>query len=292
MQQLDHYFRHHHEFPKIEVEQGFRFVEYRSYERSSKMQVWSAQHFIVFVLQGEKIIEAGGGRYAIQADEALFLRKGSYLMSEIPIKRGVFQSVLFFLDEPFLEHFARRHADLLPAPNRPSSAPAIPLHITEPVSQFYHAVLPYFNTPLNEARRRGLTLKLEELLLHLIAEPDNQSFALFLNGLLNGKPSIASVMEQNFRLNLPLKTFAHLAQRSLSTFKRDFRSTYDCPPGQWLLQRRLQHAAHLLRHTGLPVSEAATEAGFQDASHFSAAFRAQFGKSPSEFRRRMADYSL
>lgn len=290
--QLDQYFAYADTFPKIEVEEGFRFVEYRSYERTNRTRVWSAQHLIVFVLQGEKVIEAGGAKFQMAADEALFLRKGSYLMSEIPIDQGVFQSVLFFLDEPFLEQFARRHADLLPSPNRASQAPAIRLHITEPVSQFYHAVLPYFNTPLNEARRRGLTLKLEELLLNLIAEPENASFALFLNGLLQSKPTIASVMEQNFMLNLPLPAFAQLAQRSLSAFKRDFKAAYAQPPGQWLHERRLQHGAHLLEHTGLPVTQIAFECGFQDLSHFSAAFKKLHSLSPSDYRKRAAAHSF
>jgi AraC-like DNA-binding protein len=291
MHQLDQFFKSSRDFPKIEVEEGFRFIEYRSYERTNRMRAWSAQHFIVFVLQGEKVIEAGGAKFPITADKALFLRKGSYLMSEIPIDQGVFQSVLFFLDEPFLEQFARRHADLLPSPNRASQAPAIRLHITEPVSQFYHAVLPYFNTPLNEARRRGLTLKLEELLLNLIAEPENASFALFLNGLLQSKPTIASVMEQNFMLNLPLPAFARLAQRSLSAFKRDFKAAYAQPPGQWLHERRLQHGAHLLEHTGLPVTQIAFECGFQDLSHFSAAFKKAHRLSPSDYRKRAAAHS-
>jgi AraC-like DNA-binding protein len=290
--QLDQYFAYADDFPKIEVEKGFRFIEYRSYERTNRTRVWSAQHLIVFVLQGEKIIEAGGAKFPIAADEALFLRKGSYLMSEIPIAQGVFQSVLFFLDEPFLEQFAQRHADLLPNPNRASQAPAIRLHITEPVSQFYHAVLPYFNTPLNEARRRGLTLKLEELLLNLIAEPENASFALFLNGLLRSKPTIASVMEQNFMLNLPLSAFARLAQRSLSGFKRDFKAAFAQPPGQWLHERRLKHGAHLLEHTGLPVTQIAFECGFQDLSHFSAAFKKNYSLSPTDFRKKAAAHSF
>lgn len=292
MEQLDRHFQESGAFPKIEVEKGFRFIEYRSYHQTNRMQVWSAQHFIVFVLQGEKVIETAGAKYPLHADEALFLRKGSYLMSEIPKEQGIFQSVLFFLDEPFLEQFAKRHADLLPKPNRASQAPAIRLHITEPVGQFYHAVLPYFNTPLNEARRRGLTLKLEELLLNLIAEPQNESFAFFLNGLLQGKPTIESVMEQNFMLNLPLAQFAQLSQRSLSQFKRDFRAAYDSAPGQWLHARRLRHAAHLLKHTTLSVTQTALESGFQDVSHFSTAFKAAYGNSPSDYRRRAAAQTL
>ncbi|MEQ8703886.1 MAG: helix-turn-helix transcriptional regulator [Phaeodactylibacter sp.] len=290
--QLDQRFEHSDAFPKIEVEKSFRFIEYRAYERYRRVPVWSAQHFIVFVLQGKTIIETGGAKFPVTADEALFLRKGSYLMSEMPLDQGVFQSALFFLDAPFLKQFARRHSDLLPSPNRASQAPGIRLHVTEPMSQFYHAVLPYFNTPLNEARRRGLTLKLEELLLNLIAEPQNESFALFLNGLLQSKPAMTSVMEQNFMLNLPLAQFAQLSQRSLSAFKREFKEAFDCPPAQWLHNRRLKHAAYLLEHTAYPITQTAMECGFKDLSHFSADFKAAYGCSPSHYRKRATAQSL
>lgn len=290
--QLDKHFEQSGAFPKIEVKNSFSLIEYRAYERRLRARLWSAQHFIVMALQGKQMFEAGGAQFPVAADEALFLRKGSYLISETPVRQGIFQSALFFLDEPFLDRFAHRHADLLPSPNRASQAPAIRLHITEPVSQFYHTVLPYFNTPLNEARRRGLTLKLEELLLNLIAEPENESFALFLNGLLQSKPTIESVMEQNFMLNLPLDQFALLAQRSLSTFKQDFRMAYDSEPGQWLLARRLKHAAQLLESTRLPVTQIALESGFEDLSRFSTAFKSAYSNSPSAYREQAVVHSI
>ena len=291
-QRLDAYFSQQDRFPRIAVEDGFQFIEYRSYEAAHRMRVWSEQNFIVFVLQGTKVIETGNGRYELGTDQALFLRKGAYLMSEVPHGRGVFQSVLFFIDDAFLQRFARQHSDLLPSYNRASAAPAIALHVTSPVSRFYHAVLPYFNPPLNEARRRGLSLKFEELLLNLIAEPENKGFALYLNGLLQDKPPISSVMEQNFRLHLPLEAFARLAQRSLSAFKRDFKAAYGMPPGRWLQQRRLQQAAHLLKHTELPVAQVALESGFEDASHFSHAFRQQYQYSPTQYRAKAAEQSI
>jgi AraC-like DNA-binding protein len=46
------------------------------------------------------------------------------------------------------------------------------------------------------------------------------------------------------------------------------------------MEKRLQHAKHLITNLGKTVSEAAFECGFEDRSHFSRAFRKQFGESP------------
>jgi AraC-like DNA-binding protein len=285
MIKLNEYFRQSQEFPKIEVEKGFRFIEYRAYEEQARNQVMSERNFIVFVLQGRKTIFANGNTYLLDEEKALFLRKGGYQMSLIPRVRGLFQSVLFFIDDAFMKQFARKHADLLNPWKAPENTSAIPIRVTAPLSEFYRSALPYFNAPLNEARRRGLGLKFEELLLNLIAEPENDTFSYFLSGLLTQKADLHLVMEQNYHLNLPIETFARLSQRSVSGFKRDFKATFQQSPGKWLLERRLRQASHLLSNSPMSVTEVALDCGFESASHFSQAFRKRFGTSPSDWKK-------
>ena len=196
---------------------------------------------------------------------------------------------MFFIDDSFLQQFARKHADLLPHPAEVNTT-AIPIAVTSPLAQFYRSVLPYFNTPLNEARRRGLNLKFEELLLQLIAEPQNRDFAAFLSHTLSNKPSLEQIMEQNFNKKYSLAEFAQLTQRSLSTFKRDFQLTFGEAPGRWLLSRRLKHASHLLKWSDLNIGQVAEEAGFENTSHFSQAFKAHYNCSPSSWRKTQAAY--
>lgn len=55
--------------------------------------------------------------------------------------------------------------------------------------------------------------------------------------------------------------------------------------GQHLWERRLTLAAERLRDAGaLPVTQIAHAVGFKDSSHFSRAFRQQFGLTPSRWR--------
>jgi AraC-like DNA-binding protein len=82
--------------------------------------------------------------------------------------------------------------------------------------------------------------------------------------------------------------FAKITSRSLSAFKRDFERVYKTTPGKWLMEKRLNHAMHLLTNIGKTVSEAAFESGFESPSHFSRSFRQRFGYSPVSVRLRMA----
>lgn len=63
-----------------------------------------------------------------------------------------------------------------------------------------------------------------------------------------------------------------------------FRRSLGCAPGAWLLARRLERAAHLLRSGELPVAEVARRCGWEDPAYFSRVFSRHRGCSPSAWR--------
>ena len=65
---------------------------------------------------------------------------------------------------------------------------------------------------------------------------------------------------------------------------RGFRAHLRCSPGEYMRRLRLEHARHALVASRRPIAEIALEAGFYDQSHFTAAFRRQFGMTPGELR--------
>lgn len=66
-------------------------------------------------------------------------------------------------------------------------------------------------------------------------------------------------------------------------FSRQFKARTGKSPYRFLLEVRLEHAAHLLRKQELSVTAAATTAGFTDLSRFSQLFRRHFGVSPKNY---------
>jgi AraC-like DNA-binding protein len=82
---------------------------------------------------------------------------------------------------------------------------------------------------------------------------------------------------------LEIGDLARAAGMSRYHFSRSFRAELGISPYQWLLQKRVEHAAALLRRRRVSVTEAAFEVGFSDLSRFARAFRDQFGCPPSAF---------
>ena len=71
----------------------------------------------------------------------------------------------------------------------------------------------------------------------------------------------------------------------LGRFLREFKATFAATPHQYIQQRRLARACELLRGSDASLSTVALETGFASHSHFSTAFRAATGVTPSSYRR-------
>jgi AraC family L-rhamnose operon transcriptional activator RhaR len=81
----------------------------------------------------------------------------------------------------------------------------------------------------------------------------------------------------------------HLAP---SYLVRLFRATVGLPPIAYLAQQRAETAAGLLLHTDLTISQIGHEVGWADATYFARRFKAHFGVSASDYRRRFAHRNM
>lgn len=132
---------------------------------------------------------------------------------------------------------------------------------------------------LSDPRMVELKIK-EAILLLLQANPELKDVLFDFNE--PGKIDIEAFMSKNYHFNVNLDRFAYLTGRSLATFKRDFEKIFGKTPGKWLLQKRLQEAHYLLAEKGRMASDIYMDLGFEDLSHFSFAFKKQYGLSPSK----------
>lgn len=83
---------------------------------------------------------------------------------------------------------------------------------------------------------------------------------------------------------LEVADLAGAAGLSPAHFSREFRRAFGESPHQYLLTRRLERAAALLRHTDRPVIEICLEVGLQSVGSFTTSFTRMFGCSPTAYR--------
>ena len=72
---------------------------------------------------------------------------------------------------------------------------------------------------------------------------------------------------------------------SVSQLNRKLNALVEQPAGTFIRSIRLQRSTELLNQTDMTIAEICFEVGFNDQAYFSRAFKKQYGKSPSAFRK-------
>jgi len=83
---------------------------------------------------------------------------------------------------------------------------------------------------------------------------------------------------------LGVDDLARAAGLSRAHFSREFRRAFGDSPHAYLLTRRLERAAALLRTTDRSVSDICFSVGLQSLGSFTTSFTRTFGRSPTAYR--------
>ena len=215
----------------------------------------------------------------------MFVRKGAVIVEQF--YDASFCMVMFFLPDEFICDVLKSKATAIHKPDK-KYEPLISIDNNITVHSFFQSMISYFDS--NRVPDQSLLeLKFRELILTIADNPANSELLSFFSLLLQEPQAVSlkNTMEENYCFNLKLEQFAQLSNRSLSAFKRDFQKQYNTTPGKWLLEKRLNHAMHLLTNNGRTVSEASYESGFENQSHFSRVFREHFGYPPASAKQKI-----
>jgi AraC-like DNA-binding protein len=83
---------------------------------------------------------------------------------------------------------------------------------------------------------------------------------------------------------LTVADLASAAHLSPAHFSREFRRAFGESPHQYLLTRRLERAATLLRTTDWSVADVCVAVGLTSVGSFTTSFKRMFGASPTAYR--------
>jgi AraC-like DNA-binding protein len=92
------------------------------------------------------------------------------------------------------------------------------------------------------------------------------------------------LIDARYRERLDVPTLARAAHLSAAHFSREFRRTFGETPHQYLLTRRLERAAALLRNTDWTVAEICPAVGLASVGSFTTSFRRAYGATPTAYR--------
>jgi len=240
-------------------------------------------HLLLLVLGGKITLYHGKQTYTIRKGEMILLKKATSMRYEIEgeaTNDNLYESLMFCLKDDLIKEFLTMENIKVPRIDEEMKTSVHPMN--KCLVAFAESLYPYF-IDASAITSGALRLKIIELLYN-ISECSKNMFRQILQLRRPVRIDIKNVVEQYYNTPVTLPELAFLSGRSLSSFKRDFQTTYNISPAQWIRTKRLEKAKEMLQETNLPVNEICYILGFENLSHFSRIFKEHHGQSPSEYR--------
>ncbi len=237
-------------------------------------------HVLIYVYSGEMIVEDENRKIRIRAGEYVFLRRDHRLRI---LKQAAgdkpYKAISIRFERNFLrDYFRKTHPAKLPTRAKRFKESVLKLQKTPYLDSLFFSLFPYTDaaeTPLPEL----VAMKMNEAVFCLLS-CDERFYPTLFDFNAPWKIDLLPFMEQNCTQDMTLEEFATYTGRSLATFKRDFAEISDLPPQKWLIRKRLEAARRMICDEGRRVSDVYMEVGFKNRSHFTVAFKKQYGFSP------------
>ena len=266
---------------------GMLFTQYECPQTNRKEQFYVECSYIAYVISGRRIFHKNDKAWDLTEGTCVFMKKGTFTAEKPEGEKWCV--MVFFIPDNFLRQMMIDNRASLPSLNlpEPDIESVLSLDVNELSRSFFLSMLPYF-TQVPPPPENLLELKFKELVLSLLSNKNNHRLLSWISHMNNDKRLyLEDIMQNNYRYNLTLDQYADLALMSLSTFKREFRKTFNDAPSKWITRNRLKLAAQLLEDTTLSVSEVGFECGFENKTHFSRIFKEKMRLSPLQFRMKL-----
>jgi AraC-like DNA-binding protein len=242
-----------------------------------KSDIMFDHHMLIWFISGEtKIVQADATYIFKKGDIFLIPRNQLATIINYPKDGQPHKTVIMHLSTTRLRDY---YANLNVKPNASASQKILCFNNHPLLESCLSSLIPYFE--MKDLPEDIASLKITEAIT-ILRTIDKGIDNFLANFEEPWKIDLVSYMEKNFMFNLPLEKFGYLTGRSLTTFKRDFSKAFNTTPQRWLTQKRLELAHyHFVEKKKKPI-DVCYEVGFENLSHFSFAFKKQYGYSPTE----------
>lgn len=97
--------------------------------------------------------------------------------------------------------------------------------------------------------------------------------------------NVTAYLNDHYAFEIPLERLAQIACMGTTKLKTSFKKYHDCTITEYIQQRRMGQAEHLLANTDLTIGQIAQTIGYSTSSRFAELFRKSTGILPAEFRK-------
>lgn len=253
---------------------------------------------IGYILSGTKYIYNNDRFHQINEGDIFLLGTGFHYEENIISDNGRFEQVIFYFTAKTLQEvifslninyglaFSSRHSCNHCASYNFASAKA-----DNSINNFFMGMEYSFRNSGLLHNDIGQRIKLNELIYLLLSAEDGCIKRKILRSADTTSGQFVNIIYENIFNNISIDGLAELTNRSLTSFKKEFKRIFKCSPHHWIIEQRLDRAKIMLTSTTQTVSEIGAECGFTNISHFIKLFKQRYNHTPATYRRQYSTIS-
>ena len=127
-------------------------------------------------------------------------------------------------------------------------------------------------------------IKMTELIYLIASHEDCCIKSKLLSNVDAAKENFEQTVYDHIFKDISIEELSKLTNRSLTSFKKEFRRHFQMPPHKWYIRQRLMHSRLLLISTSKSISEIGNECTFPNTSHFIKLFKKEYQMTPATYR--------
>ena len=135
-------------------------------------------------------------------------------------------------------------------------------------------------------------IKLTELIYLIVSQDKACLKNKVLNNVDTARDNFEQIIYSHIFTDISIEKLAEKCNRSLTSFKKEFRRHFFMPPHRWFIKQRLMQSRLLLISTSKSISEIGIECTFPNTSHFIKLFKKQYGLTPAIYRNQHANFMV
>ncbi len=246
---------------------------------------------IGFVQRGEKYIYYGDSRYVVQRGGVFYLGIGNHYVENIPEDGKGFEQVVVYYSPQQIQR-------ILLQLNMSFALDITSHHTCEACSRLNHVSMTATSVLRNYFQHLSSYLhdenfiqdptaeniKMTELIYSLISMPECCLRSKVLSNADAAYGNFEQIIYGNVFCDISIEALAAQTNRSLTSFKKEFKRHFSLPPHRWFIHQRLMQSRLLLISTLKSISEIGNECTFPNTSHFIKLFKKEFGVTPAVYR--------
>jgi len=252
------------------------------------------RYAIGFIVRGTANVYDGDRCHRLSRGDVFYLGLGNHYVEKIPENGKPFEQILIYYTPEDLRRILLQLS--IAYGFRVSNSHVCDRcrtgsHISMPAWDSLRALFLSTNDLLMQEERQGNAgiaeeIRISEIFFQIASHADCCLKNKLLSNIDAVKENFEQVICNHIFQDVSIEELAGMCNRSLTSFKKEFRRRFGYPPHKWIIRQRMMHARLLLISTEKSISEIGYECTFTNTSHFIKLFKKEYGLTPAAYRAR------